>query len=161
MICKWSLSACFTQCLDSGLYNINNNNSMTVLMLQQSHYSLPALWVQRAEDDSVHCVMSPEEQPAGRQTVSTCGLLWHHVCKCVWSILVWTLTSSGCQWVWSPVLTLWSGQRWTVAGGPWRALSSWPSELPDVQSVTPVPQSPDTTRYMLHSSTNTWTSVYI
>lgn len=51
----------------------------TVLMLPQSHYSLPALWVQRAEDHSVHCVMSPEEQPAGRHPMSTCGLLWYHV----------------------------------------------------------------------------------
>lgn len=83
MISKWSLSVCFTQCPDSGLYNINNNNSTTVLLSQQSYYSLPALWVQRAEDDSVHCVMSPEKQPARRQPVSTCGLMWHRLYVCL------------------------------------------------------------------------------
>lgn len=66
---------------------------------------------------------------------------------------VWTLTSSGCQWVWFPVPTLWNGRRSRPAEGPWRASLWLPFEPPGVQSTTPAPPSPGTTHYTLHSDT--------
>lgn len=112
-------------------------------------HSLASLRIQRAEDDGVDGVVSPEEQPAGGDTGC-------HSAACTqWSsVFLWhasqTFTSSGCQWAWCPAPTLWSGPRWTAGAGPRRWSAWWPSEPPGDPSETPAPQSPGTTRYTLH-----------
>lgn len=57
---------------------------MTIVLFQfmdmKPWYSLPALWVERTEDDGVDSVVSPEEQPAGTETV--CMSMWIQICIC-------------------------------------------------------------------------------
>lgn len=89
--------------------------------LLKSWYSLPALWVQRTEDDRVHSVMSPEEQPAVIETVCvwTCGFSGDHISVSVCVCVDWTCMNTHFLWLSVSVIPWADTLKWTTvdAGG--------------------------------------------